>query len=378
MIGMRAEAAWRAALGGWRSHALTIFCVVLVAACAAPAPAPVKGPEALTVFPPPPEEPRFYFERAIYSSADVIPDDRTSELRRAVTGETRMGQGLAKPYAVAVTRGRIYVSDTVQRFVQVFDVPGGTSYRIGDDEGPGTLAKPIGLDVDAAGNLYVADVSQRAVLIYDGQGKFLRKIGEKQFERLTSVTVDPEGTKIYAVDIGGVSSEHHRVRVFDARDGKHLMDIGTRGTGPGQFNLPRDLAIGKEGRLYVVDGGNFRVVVFDRNGRYLQTFGSVGRQPGQFARPKEIAVDLEGNVYVADTAFGNFQIFNADGDLLMFVGSRSERDGPAKYMLPSGIAVDEDGRVYMVDQWFRKIEVYRPARLAATQGFLAMRPLPKK
>ena len=149
------------------------------------------------------------------------------------------------------------------------------------------------------------------------------------------------------------------VRVFDG-DGKHKMDIGQRGTGPGEFNLPRDLAIGKDGKLYVVDGGNFRVVVFDRNGKYLNAFGSVGRQLGQFSRPKEIATDPQGNVYVVDAAFGNFQIFNEDGELLLFVGTRDERDGPARYMLPSGITVDEDGRVYMVDQWFRKIDVFRP------------------
>ena len=76
-----------------------------------------------------------------------------------------------------------------------------------------------------------------------------------------------------------------------------------------------------------------------------------------------------------DAAFGNFQIFNADGELLMFVGDRSERDGPAKYMLPSGIAVDEDGRVYVVDQWFRKIDVYRPSNLKADAGHLGRRPL---
>jgi len=73
-----------------------------------------------------------------------------------------------------------------------------------------------------------------------------------------------------------------------------------------------------------------------------------------------VATDKDGNVYVVDAAFGNFQIFNAEGELLMFVGERSEQEGPGKYMLPSGIAVDEDGRIYFVDQWFRKIDVFRP------------------
>jgi sugar lactone lactonase YvrE len=83
-----------------------------------------------------------------------------------------------------------------------------------------------------------------------------------------------------------------------------------------------------------------------------------------------VATDPEGNVYVVDAAFGNFQVFKPDGELLMFVGDRSERDGPAKYMLPSGIAVDEDGRIYVVDQWFRKIDIYRPFALPANAGHL--------
>jgi DNA-binding beta-propeller fold protein YncE len=344
----------------------------LLGACAAPP--PVDRTPKVLAFPAPPEEPRFYFERTIRSSADVVPESESGEFRRAVTGEDMRGEPLSKPYAVAVLRGRIYVSDTVSRYVRLFDVPAGKQYRIGDEEGPGQLIKPVGLDIDAAGNLYVADIGAKAIMVYGPDRNFLRKIGgEKWFARLTSVSVDPAGSRVFAVDLGGVTSEQHQVRVFDAVSGQHLLDIGKRGSGLGEFNLPRDVAIGLGGRLYVVDGGNFRIVVFDKDGRYLNSFGSVGKQYGQFARPKEIAVDREGNVYVVDTAFGNFQIFNADGELLMFVGDRSERDGPAKYMLPSGIAVDEDGRVYMVDQWFRKIDIYRPAQLKPETGYLARR-----
>jgi DNA-binding beta-propeller fold protein YncE len=353
--------------------AVTIATAVLVAGCAqAPVAPPVRT--APPVYPAPPEEPRFVFERTIRSSADVVAEEQGSELRRFVTGERVTGEALNKPYAVAVHRGRVYVSDTVSRFVRVFDIPAGKHIHIGDEEGPGQLIKPIGLDVDAAGNVYVADINGKVVVVYGPDGRYLRRIGgDKWFTRLSSVTVDPAGTRVYAVDIGGVSSEQHMVRVFDAMSGAHLLDIGKRGAGPGEFNLPRDLAIGKDGRLYVVDGGNFRVVVFDRDGRYLTSFGSVGKQYGQFARPKEVAVDRDGNVYVVDTAFGNFQIFNPEGELLLFVGDRSEREGPGKYMLPSGIAVDEDGRVYMVDQWFRKIDVFRPASLPAGSGFAVRR-----
>ncbi len=359
---------------GSAGRAAALVAILLAACAQAPAPRREAPPQPI-VFPAPPEQPRFVYERTIRSSADVVPDAPGAELRRFVTGEQASGEALSKPYAVAVFQGRIHVSDTVSRHVLVFDVPQGRHFRIGDEDGAGQLTKPIGLDVDAAGNLFVADIGAKAIMVYSPQGQFLRRIGgDKWFTRLASATVDPAGARVYAVDLGGVSSDQHLVRVFDARSGAHLMDIGRRGSGPGEFNLPRDLAIGKDGRLYVVDGGNFRIVVFDRDGKFLHSFGSIGKQYGQFARPKEIAIDRDGNVYVVDTAFGNFQIFNAEGDLLMYVGDRSERDAPAKYMLPSGIAVDEDGRVYMVDQWFRKIDVFRPAALPPGSGHLARRP----
>lgn len=357
---------------GGRIAAL-MLALALVAGCA-----PVKERAEvekadLLIYPPPPDEARYAYERTIYGSADVTPRNKDAALKRALTGELERSEGLVKPYAVTVHRGRVFVSDSADRFVKVFDVPEGRYFKIGDDP-LGPLTKPLGLDVDAVGNLYVADGTAKTIMVYSRDGKYLRRIGgPKVFERLSSVTVDAGGGRLFVTDIGGVASDQHKIHVFDINDGKHLFDLGKRGIGPGEFNLPRDVAIGANGQIYIVDGGNFRVQVFDRNGKFMTSFGSVGKQLGNFARPKEIATDLSGNVYVVDAAFGNFQIFTADGDLLMFIGERSERDGPARYMLPSGIYVDEDGRVYMVDQWFKKIDIFRPAALAADSGFLVKR-----
>ncbi|CAB1367709.1 6-bladed beta-propeller [Denitratisoma oestradiolicum] len=352
---------------------IVLWGLLGLTACAPVQQATKSGDARPLVYPAPPDEPRYAFERIIMSSADVVSQKEDAALKRLLTGSAEAGEGMSKPYAIAVHKGRVFVSDSADRLVKVFDFPGKRFYKIGDDEN-GSLMKPLGLDVDQSGTVYVADATAKAIMVYSEEGKFLRKIGgPKVFDRLSSVSVDGTGVRLYVVDIGGVSSEHHRVRVFDAQNGDHLFDIGKRGSGPGEFNLPRDLAIGKEGRLYVTDGGNFRVSVFDAQGKFLKNFGSVGKQPGNFARPKEIATDNDGNVLVADTAFGNFQIFSPEGELLMFIGDRSEKGGPAQYMLPSGITVDEDGRIYMVDQWFKKIDVFRPYGLKEDEGFLGLK-----
>lgn len=321
-------------------------------------------------FPPPPEEARFVYERTIQGSSQIEKSSSSDELRELLTGVTEGARVMAKPFDVTVCKGLIFVSDTVLRSVMVFDVPGKRFFEIGKKK-PGTLLKPLGLATDDECNLYVADASAKRIMIYNQAGDFLKALGGQDwFDRLTHVAVDSEGTRVYAVDTGGVGSENHHVLVFDVASGKHLRNIGKRGTEEGEFNLPRDITVDEKGWIYVVDGGNFRVQVFDSNGDFERQVGALGRQYGHFARPKGVAVDSDGNIYASDAAHGNFQIFDAQGQLLLFVGNRSEKFERAAYMLPAGIDVDEDGRVFMVDQYFRKVEVFRPVALKENEGFV--------
>jgi DNA-binding beta-propeller fold protein YncE len=358
-----------------RTTAFLVLATALVGALLAGcAEAPQRRePTRDLVFPSPPDEPKFVFERSIYSSRDVLAREKDAGLRQVLTGEAeRGGEGLQKPYAIAVREGRLYVSDPVAGTVKLFDIPARKFLAIGPDPQE-QLVQPLGIDVDAQFNLYVVDGATKDVKIYDQQGKFLRRIGgPKVFSRPSGIAAAPDGTRLYVVDTGGVSrQEEHRVRVYDPATGAHLFDFGKRGTGNGEFNLPRDITVAPDGALYVVDSGNFRVQAFDRDGKFLRSFGAIGRQFGNFARPREVAVDRQGTIYVSDAAFGNMQLFNSAGELLMFIGARSERDEPARYTLLSGVGVDLDGRVYVADEFFRRVDVFRPALLKAKDGFVA-------
>ncbi len=347
----------RACLHGGR---VLLAGLVLLSGCAT---APdEQGTFIPPVYPPPPAEPRFVFERALSYNDDVEELSRAQRFKLFATGASRRLYGLVKPFDVAVSKQRVFVSDSVQRSVLLFDIPGRRFREIGTDK-PGELTKPLGIDI-AGNELFVVDASTKRVMIYDLDGNYKRSAGSKaELRRPSDVVASADGKKLYVVDTGGIDSDAHHVHIYDAQNGTWLGKIGRRGIADGEFNLPLQAALAPDGTLHVMDSGNFRVQSFSEDGKYLSSFGSAGRYPGQFARPRGIATDRDGNIYIVDTAFGNVQIFNAGGQLLMFLGERGHAGYPGKYMLPAGIDIDEEGRIYIVDQFFRKVDVFRPYHL---------------
>jgi len=344
-----------------KNLAMVPVLALSIAACQTTGPANTAAVQ--TTWPAKPADPRFYFEKVIHSSRDVVELTTAQKLRAMATGASGASDSLSKPFGVEIRNGRIFVGDSVSRLVHAFDTKAKRHFEIGT-EGVGSLAKPLGIALDDKGQLYVVDATAKRVVIYDFDGNYINSIdGREIFERPTGIAVSGDGSKVFIVDTGGVTSNKHRVIVM-APSGKHLYDIGKRGDKAGEFNLPLTATIGPDGTLYVVDGGNFRVQAFDQSGKYKFSIGTVGTRSGQFARPKSVAVDAQNNIYVTDAAFGNIQIFNPKGELLMWIGERSTINGPGKFMLPSGLTVDRtDGRIYVVDQFFSKLEVYRPASL---------------
>jgi DNA-binding beta-propeller fold protein YncE len=63
----------------------------------------------------------------------------------------------------------------------------------------------------------------------------------------------------------------------------------------------------------VSDGyGNSRVVKYDKNGKFITSVGSKGSAPGQLNLPHTIASDAKGNVYVGDRSNRRIQVFDND------------------------------------------------------------------
>ena len=56
-------------------------------------------------------------------------------------------------------------------------------------------------------------------------------------------------------------------------DEEFLGEIGTGGTGPGEFIWPSSLAFDSEDRLYVADEGLNRISIFSRDNKFLGQWG---------------------------------------------------------------------------------------------------------
>jgi uncharacterized protein (TIGR03663 family) len=124
---------------------------------------------------------------------------------------------------------------------------------------------------------------------------------------------------------------------------------GSAGTGPGQFNEPRGLAVDKSGNLYVADTNNNRIQKLGPDGNVLKTWGEKGTEQGKFDRPHGIAVGPDGSVYVADTWNHRVQKFDPNGT---FIKAWAPEPG---FWGPRGIAVSKDGNVYVTDTGNKRV-----------------------
>jgi len=174
--------------------------------------------------------------------------------------------------------------------------------------------------------------------------------------RVTSNPVDlamgPEG-RLYVLCRGSLTTDIRRLTWDDE-------DLGTiSGPGPadGRLLWPSAILLDGNDTLFVSDEGTHRISMFKTDGTYLGKWGAYGSGEGQFNRPSGLAFDSEGNLYVADTLNHRIQKYTKDGKFLLQWGRFGT--GAGEFNMPWGLAVDDADGVYVADWRNDRIQKFR-------------------
>jgi predicted membrane-bound mannosyltransferase/DNA-binding beta-propeller fold protein YncE len=231
------------------------------------------------------------------------------------------GAFFERPHSVAVADdGTIYVVDTWNYQIRAFTPEFDFITRWGQPVTGGFDAQPDPTDgfwgprdavVDAEGNIYVADTGNKRIRVYDAGGNHLRDIGSGgtgtgQLNEPAGLALHPDG-RLYITD-----TWNRRVSVF-MLNGTHLFSFTIRGWYDDMGNRPYLAVDADRELLYVTDPDAGRVLVYDTSGECVGSFGQFNREnpdSTQFAIIGDIAVDDEGNVYVADLGSGRVLRFD--------------------------------------------------------------------
>lgn len=102
-------------------------------------------------------------------------------------------------------------------------------------------------------------------------------------------------------------------------------------------------------RLFVSDGANHRILIFDEVGKYLRSFGKEGTNPGEFKFPNEMYFNETGQLLIANTKRPAIEIYSPDGQ---FQSTLVEPTGDKTYRYPTDFVLTPDRLLLLENDGF--------------------------
>jgi len=322
--------------------------------------------------------------------------------------------GVDKPVGVAVSADgkRVYVAESDgERLIKCFGSDGKliTKFQI-----PNTFVgerAPVYLAVDSSGRVFVTDRTQGAIYVFTQDGQMLDAIitptmtlteyvarhagglpagtlfginyiakqvrytlpGQaEQILPLPNVEWSPLGLRfdrdgnLWVTDVLADNNRVHMIPrdVFTASSwldfNPQTLDqvFGGSGVQEGQLSYPNVAMPDTRGRVYVSDGNNGRISVWNTGGQYQFQMGK-GVGDGALALPRGIWLDGKNRLYIADAVEHDVKVFDVSGDEPTFLttfGSFGVQSNNFNY--PMDIALDDNGRIYVADRENNRVQVW--------------------
>ncbi len=187
------------------------------------------------------------------------------------------------------------------------------------------------------------------------------------FSDVVGLSIDSQD-RVYVLNRGA-----HKVMVFD-REGNLLTSWRE-----GLFKSVHGIHIGPDGSIYFADAGNHTVSKFTPEGKLLlvlgnkdqpsdtgytqksasftETLATIKRGGPPFNRPTDIALSSSGEIYVSD-GYGNARVHKFSPDGTLLLSWGEPGDAPGQFRLPHCLCVDKQGRVWVADRENHRIQIF--------------------
>ena len=214
------------------------------------------------------------------------------------------------PVVVSVARdGWLFVADS-QSGLLYQAAPGARNLEVFFASSP--VRQPTGLFWDATEELlFVSDTADHCIKVFDRAGNFKYAIGRRgnepgDFNYPTYIWIDA------AKELLVTDSLNFRVQRLK-KDGVPVMAFGEKGDRAGYFSRPKGVATDSFGHIYVVDALMHSIQIFNRAGELLLSLAEQGQGDGQFWLPSGIFIAEDNTIYVADSYNHRIQVFRYVG-----------------------------------------------------------------
>ncbi|TEU16266.1 MAG: phospholipid carrier-dependent glycosyltransferase, partial [Anaerolineales bacterium] len=219
----------------------------------------------------------------------------------------------------------------------------------------GQFIEPRAVAVDAEGRVYVADTGNHRVQVFDGEGQLLKvwSGGNEAFVEPLAIAVDSRG------DVLILDSHTNWIQRFDA-EGRYLDRFG--GPLAGFFHA-RELAVDGQDNVYVADTGFSRIIKYSPDGIQLEVFGAQGSGEGQLMEPVGLAIDVNGDIYVADVSNQRIQRLDDMGRYL-----DSWPLALSESVNGTHLALGDDGLLYATEPSRQRFVVFKDGKVVGRWG----------
>ena len=166
------------------------------------------------------------------------------------------------------------------------------------------------------GHLYLVDKDAMKIIVTDKEGLFengydiasILKLSGKRANTggIGGFSVDKDGNLLFTIPV--------LFQAYKLSPDKTFVSFGQRGSAPGRFNVVTGITSDDKGYYYLTDTLRCVVMIFDKDFNFQTEFGYRGFGPGNLIAPKELGVDSAGRVYVNQSRRRGVSVFQVKID----------------------------------------------------------------